>query len=75
MVRKEVSGNEEYSRLERVASDFMCYVCGALFNTDEDRRQHLEKETHGKVREGTTAEEMATAKQQEAVNERHHHRV
>lgn len=75
MARKEGGGSDEYSPLERVASDFMCYVCGALFNTDEDRRQHLEKEMHGKVREGTTSEEMATARHQEEVNERHHHRV
>lgn len=66
---------EEYSRLEKVASDFMCYVCGAVFNTDEDRRQHLEKEMHGKVREETTPEEMETARHQEEVNETHHHIV
>jgi hypothetical protein len=75
MAPKEGGGNDEYSRLERVASDFMCYVCGALFNTDEDRKQHLEKEMHGRVREGTTAEEMATARHQEEVNESHHHKV
>lgn len=65
----------EYSGLEKVASDFMCYVCGTLFNTDEDRRQHLEKEMHGEVREETTAEERETARHQEQVNESRHHMV
>ena len=66
---------EEYSDAERIASDFMCYVCGALFNTDKDRREHLEKEMHGKVRDGTTKEEMDAARHQEEVNENHHHTV
>jgi hypothetical protein len=74
MTRNDIEP-EEYSRLEKVASNFMCYVCGAIFNTEEDRRQHLEKEMRGKLREGTTAEEKETARHQEEVNESHHHRV
>lgn len=75
MTEKVDRNTEEYSRLEKVASDFMCYVCGAVFNTDDDRKQHLEKEMHGKVREETTLEEKETARHQEEVNESHHHRV
>jgi hypothetical protein len=66
---------EEYSRMEKVASDFMCYVCGALFSTDEDRKQHLEKEMQGKLREGTTMEERKTAQHQDEVNESRRHIV
>lgn len=66
---------EEYSRLESVASDFMCYVCGALFSTDDDRRQHLEKEMQGQLREGTTMEEKRAAQHQDEVNESRRHIV
>jgi hypothetical protein len=32
---------------KRLAADFQCFVCGAIFTTEQDRRQHLEKERHG----------------------------
>lgn len=73
MTEKVDKKPEEYSRLERVASDFMCNVCGAIFNTDEDRAQHLEKEMHGKVRDGTTQEEKDAARHQEEVNKSRNH--
>ena len=60
--------------LEHLASDFQCSVCGAVFTTDEDRKQHMEKESHGELHEGTTQNEMEMAKEQEALNEnRYHH--
>jgi hypothetical protein len=63
------------SDAKRIAGDFQCFVCGAVFTTDEDRRQHLEKEEHGKVRQDTTEEEKEIARVQEAMNEDHSHVV
>ncbi|HEX2556894.1 MAG TPA: hypothetical protein VHK86_01100 [Nitrososphaera sp.] len=57
--------------LEKITSDFQCFVCGAVFTTDQDRRQHLEKEMHGEVRDGTTREEEETAKKQTELSESH----
>ncbi|HJU35149.1 MAG TPA: hypothetical protein VJ695_08515 [Nitrososphaera sp.] len=31
---------------EKITADFQCFVCGAIFTSEEDRRQHLEKEMH-----------------------------
>ena len=60
--------------LETLASDFRCPVCGAIFTTDGDRNQHMEKESHGELHEGTTQNEMKMAKEQEELNEnRYHH--
>lgn len=30
--------------IERISSDFQCFVCGAIFTTHEDRIQHQQKE-------------------------------
>ena len=35
--------------VSRISSDFQCFVCGAIFTTHEDKKQHLEKEEHGKL--------------------------
>jgi hypothetical protein len=60
--------------LKRLDSDFQCSVCGAIFTTDDDRKQHMEKESHGELHEGTTQNEMKMAKEQEDLNEnRYHH--
>ena len=48
----------------------MLHMSGAIFTIDEDRKQHLEKEAHGELRNNTTPEEMETAKEQEEYNER-----
>ncbi|MEW5840237.1 MAG: hypothetical protein AB1753_04465 [Thermoproteota archaeon] len=60
-------------RLSEAASDFQCMVCGAVFTTDRDRMQHLEKEMHGAVRPGTTEEEKEVAREQERLNEGKRH--
>ena len=57
--------------LEKITSDFQCFVCGAVFTTDQDRRQHLEKEMHGEVRDDTKREEVETAKKQTELSEGH----
>jgi hypothetical protein len=47
-------------------------VCGAIFTTDEDRRQHLEKESLGKLH-ASSDQEKEIAKSQEAINENRRH--
>jgi uncharacterized C2H2 Zn-finger protein len=44
--------------LKNLDSDFQCPICGAIFTTDQDRKQHMEKESHGELREGTTQNRM-----------------
>lgn len=61
--------------LTSLASDFQCSVCGPIFTTDEDRKQHMEKESHGELREGTTQNEMKMAEEQEELNENRYHRI
>jgi len=57
--------------LEKITSDFQCFVCGAVFTTDQDRRQHLEKEMHGKEHEGTESKDEETAREQTELSEGH----
>lgn len=61
--------------LPKSTADFQCSVCGAIFTTDQDRMQHLEKEAHGEIHEDTTPKEMEIAKEQEDLNESHPHHV
>jgi len=53
--------------------DFQCSVCGAIFTTDEDRKQHLEKEAHGILHEGTIKKDKEIAKIQDEENETYSH--
>lgn len=57
--------------LQRVSSDFQCFVCGAIFSTDQDKRQHLQKESHREEHEGSTIEDMEIAQHQTEVSEAH----
>ena len=57
------------SEAKKIVSDFQCYVCGAVFTTEKDRRQHLEKELAGKAHEGTTKRDVETAKEQTEMSE------
>ncbi|AIF83561.1 C2H2 type zinc-finger (2 copies) [Candidatus Nitrososphaera evergladensis SR1] len=66
---------QSFHGIEKVTADFQCFVCGAVFNTDEDRKQHLEKEAHGTLHEESTEEDMEIAKEQEELNESHAHHV
>jgi uncharacterized C2H2 Zn-finger protein len=61
--------------LTTLTSDFQCPICGAIFTTDEDRKQHMEKEAHGELHEGTTQKEMKIAEEQEELNESHYHHI
>jgi hypothetical protein len=53
-------------------SDFQCFVCGAIFTTDEDRKQHLEKESLGELL-ASSDEEKEIARSQEAINDSRRH--
>jgi uncharacterized C2H2 Zn-finger protein len=80
MSRKRDNTNKEShpsikDTLKKLASDFQCSVCGAIFTTDEDRKQHLEKEAHGILHEGTTKKDKEIAKMQEEENETYSHRI
>ena len=37
--------------IPKITADFQCFVCRAIFTADEDRKQHLEKEDHGRLHE------------------------
>jgi hypothetical protein len=80
MSRKKDNTNEEShpsikDTLKKLASDFQCSVCGAIFTTDEDRKEHLEKEAQGIIHEGTTKKDKEIAKMQEEENETYSHRI
>ncbi len=55
--------------LEKITSDFQCFVCGAIFTTDQDRRQHLEKEMHGEAHDEIKKKDIETAKKQTELSE------
>ena len=61
--------------IPKMSADFQCSVCGAIFVTDEDRRQHLEKEAHGQLRDDETTEEKEIAKKQVELDESHPHHI
>ena len=52
---------------KRIAADFQCFVCGAIFTTEQDRRQHLEKE----LQRATEKTDSDTVKMQTEVSEMH----
>ena len=80
MSRKKDNTNEEShpsikDTFKKLASDFQCSVCGAIFTTDEDRKEHLEKEAQGILHEGTTKKDKEIAKMQEEENETYSHHI
>ncbi len=52
---------------EKITADFQCFVCGAIFTSEEDRRQHLEKEMHM----ATENKDIDTVKKQTELSEMH----
>jgi hypothetical protein len=61
--------------IARITADFVCFVCGAVFTTDQDRKAHLEKEAHGKLHDDIAEEERRKALEQEKLNEERIHRI
>jgi hypothetical protein len=68
----EDNNNRNKTKIPTFASDFQCFVCGAIFSTDEDRKQHLEKEAQG-ILLASSDQEIEIAKSQEAINENRRH--
>jgi hypothetical protein len=60
--------------LQKITSDFQCFICGAIFSTDQDKRQHLQKELHGKSREGASDHDASVAQEQTELSESHKQR-
>ncbi|HEV8386690.1 MAG TPA: hypothetical protein VGQ03_03620 [Nitrososphaera sp.] len=56
---------------EKITSDFQCFVCGAIFSTDQDRRLHLVEEVYGQVNEGIKREETKVVQEQTDLGEGH----
>jgi len=54
---------------EKITSDFQCFVCGAIFTTEQDRRQHLEKELACKMHDDSTEHDAQVAKEQTELSE------
>ncbi len=52
---------------KKITADFQCFVCGAIFTSEEDRRQHLEKEMH----KTTEKKDIDTVKRQTELSEMH----
>jgi hypothetical protein len=73
MAKSFGSSNNRSVDIPKVTSDFQCFVCGSIFTTDEDRRDHLQKESNGEQRDNTSEEEMEIARQQEKIQEEHKH--
>jgi hypothetical protein len=46
--------NEEFPKMP---SDFECFVCGALFTTNEERKQHLGKYAHNDMYDTVSPQE------------------
>jgi hypothetical protein len=65
---------DKEDELEKITADFQCFVCGAVFTTDQDRRQHLEKESHGKAHEGASRADSEVARKQIELSESHRQR-
>ena len=59
MVGEEKKTDDRHTSINKdltsLASDFQCSICGAIFTTDEDRKDHMEKESNGEIHEGTTS--------------------
>ena len=50
-MKEDKKKKDDQIDIPKISADFQCFVCGAIFSTDEDRKQHLEKEAHGQLRE------------------------
>lgn len=73
--RADTEDIDSRDNITGLTADFVCFVCGAVFTTDEDRRIHLEKEAHGKLHDDITEEEKKKALEQQRLNEKRNHRI
>ena len=66
------STKRDARRILNFVSDFQCFVCGAIFTTDGDRKMHLEMESKGMLI-ASSQEERNMASVQEAMNNSRRH--
>ena len=69
--KKDGIGFNNSTDIPRITADFQCFVCGGVFTTDKDWKQHLEKEAH----DDEAPEDIEIAKKQEELNESHPHHI
>ena len=55
----------------KITSDFQCFVCGAIFSTGQDKRQHLQKELLGRAHGEATREDIEVVQEQTELSEGH----
>lgn len=58
---KEKHADKDKTREKEVLkmpTDFECFVCGTKFLTNEERKNHLEKGTHGHLYDTTSPQEQ-----------------
>jgi hypothetical protein len=68
--QKEEDGYDSYNNNKRnpegeyptVPTGFECFVCGTKFATNEERLQHLEKNTHGSMYDTGSPQEREDAR-------------
>jgi len=72
LMSAEDTSDRAQMKVSPISSDFQCFVCGAIFTTDEDRKQHLEKEAGGKLI-ASSDDEKQIANIQEALNKGRKH--
>jgi hypothetical protein len=75
MAKSFGSSNDRSDNMPKMTSDFQCFVCGSIFTTDEDRKDHLEKESRGELRDNTTEKEMEIARRQDEIQKNRRHRM
>lgn len=60
--RKDKTRAKEFLKMP---TDFECLVCGTKFGTNEERKHHLEKGTHGHFYDTTSPQEQEEARSSE----------
>lgn len=73
MSTEERQDLNERSDYPKVPSDFQCFVCGARFTTNEERKQHLEKTSHAGLYGGESPQEKEDTRRQEILSNEENH--
>jgi hypothetical protein len=59
--KEKYDSREDKTRIKedlKIPTDFECFVCGAKFMTNEERKRHLEDSTHGHFYDTTSPQEQ-----------------
>lgn len=73
MSTEERQDLNERSDYPKIPSDFQCFVCGARFTTNEERKQHLEKTSHSGLYGGESPQEKEDTRRQEILSNEENH--